>query len=830
MLALSGCYLSGFSQSESGIAPDYFTNLEFRHIGPGQAGGRISDIEVDPSDSLTIYFSASTGGIFKTENGGLNWRPVFDQAASTLSIGDLALSKNQEGLVWAGTGEASGEQSASSVGDGIYKSIDGGNTWKRMGLENSRHISRIQIDQTNPDIVYAAATGARWGANEERGLFKTINGGQSWEKVLYISENTGISDVVLHPNGKILLAAAWMQRRNAWAHVQKGPESGLYRSADGGTTWTKLTVFPDEAIGRIALWMAPSHPDIVYACLESAEGGFYRSLDAGLNWELMNSKPSTSYWYGRLYGSPNNPDQVFVMGTNVNETQDGGKTFDRMPAKNVHVDHHVLWINPKNENLRLLGNDGGLYRTLDGGKQWDFISNFPIGQNYAISLDAKEIYSVYGGLQDNGVWGGPSRSESGYLVTNSDIQRICGGDGFYSAVDPINPEIVYGESQYGYLVRRDLRTGSYDMVMPKAGESESYRFNWNTPFFISSHPPHSIYLGGNFLFKSDDQGLTWEIRSPDLSKNEDLTKTLVINLKPVLKPYASITALAESPLKPGYILAGTDDGKLQITLDGGSSWTDLSDRLPMPADRFFTRVIWASNDLGTAYVACSRFYEANDLSPYIFKTSDLGQTWTSITEGFPDQAVIKSLLVHPGNPDLILAGTHNDLLLSLDRGETWISPNWNLPPVGIDDMKLAVPQNDLVLGSYGRGIIILDDIHFLSELSPEITQKRFHVFRIRTEKRLKPNIQSPQAGPFDFHAPDPERGFILNFLITEEPSAEILMELIDTNNTIRFKTKLKGKKGFNRIILPFRVVPENTASVKISYGGINQVLPLGFKD
>lgn len=704
-----------FSQTTTNQTITSFNKASFRFIGPAYAGGRISDIEVFPQQTDHILISAASGGIFKSTDGTKTWIPVFDQAGNSLAIGDMDIADSNPAIVWAGTGEASGEQSAASIGDGVYKSLDAGLSWTKMGLQHTRHISRICIDPNDPETVYVAATGSRWGESEDRGVFKTTDGGNSWKKILFVNSNTGFGDLTLHPNGKIIIASAWFQRRSAWAHVRTGPPSGLYRSEDGGETWERLDVFKEEPIGRIALWMAPSDPNRVYACLESDTGGLYQSDDAGKTWKLVNEKLSTSYWYGRICGNPVDPNHLFIMGTNVAESTNGGKSVSRMKADNVHVDHHELWINPENTMHRLLGNDGGLYLTSDGGENWTFVENLGIGQNYAITVDNQDPYWIYGGLQDNGVRGGPSQLD-GDLLNYKDLRWVAGGDGFWSAVHPLNPDIVYGESQYGYLVRNDFRDGTNANVRPRPDSEnpQEQRFNWNTPFFISVHPPHALYLGGNFLYKSTDEGKGWLRISADLSKNEDLSKILVLDQKPVIKPYATITALAESPVKPGFLLAGTDDGKLHLSLDDGGNWTDLSDRLPAPADRFFTRVLWSVSDLKTAYVAFARYYEADDLSPWLFKTTDLGKTWELITDGFPAEAVIKGLCEHPDHPDLLFAGSHNALYISLNAGRSWFKPDWEIPPVAIDDIKLAFPSNDLVLGSYGRGIIILDNIGWIS--------------------------------------------------------------------------------------------------------------------
>jgi len=679
----------------------------WRFIGPGATGGRISDIEVDRSNPRNIYACASTGGIFKSGDWGASWVPVFDQAGGSLSIGDIAICDSDPNLIWAGTGEASGEQSAASVGDGVYKSTDGGKSWKCMGLKGTRHISKIQINPLNPDIVYVAATGARWGNNEERGIYRTKDGGKSWEKVLYLNDFTGMGDLVMFPDCKTLLASSWHQYRNAWAHLQRGPSSGLYRSDDGGDTWEKVERgFSKDTIGRTALVVAPSDPKVVYACVESPKGGLYRSDDFGQTWNLMSSKVSTSYWYGRIYVDPKNADHVYVMGMMVQESIDGGKTFKPVRIPGVHVDHHVYWFDPADANVQLLGNDGGFYSTADGGRSWKHHTILLIGQYYAISIDQSEPYRVFGGLQDNGVWGGPSRGAGGGTVSDAEVRSICGGDGFWSAVDPTDSTIAYGESQYGGIVMYDYRTGKDFYIQPQSKDKENpYRFNWNAPFIISTHPPHAIYLGGNKLLKTEDRGGHWTEVSPDISKNENLKTKTIQGMKPVLKPYAAITALAESPIKPGVIYAGTDDGNLQMTKDGGQTWVDLSGKLPMPADRFWTRLFCSVHDIGTVYAACARYYEANDLKPYLFRSTDFGQSWEPISTGMPAEAVVRGFAEDPLNPDHLFCGIHNGLLISYDGGRSWHRAP-GLIPVAIDDIKIAAAYGEVVLGSYGRGIII----------------------------------------------------------------------------------------------------------------------------
>jgi photosystem II stability/assembly factor-like uncharacterized protein len=679
----------------------------FLSIGPGVNSGRTADIEITNTQPRTIYVGASTGGVFRSGDWGRSWTPIFDQAGMSLAIGDMAISETDPNLIWVGTGEASGEQAAASIGDGVYKSVDGGKSWQCMGLKDTRHISKIQIHPLNPDIVYVAATGSRWGNNPGRGIFRTRDGGKSWKKVLYINDYTGMSDLVLLPDGQTILASAWQQYRNAWAHIQRGPSSALYRSSDGGDTWKKVTKgFSKDTLGRIAIAYAPSKPNVLYACVESKKGGFYRSDNRGVSWKLMNTRPSTSYWYGRIYVHPTDERNVFVMGTMVQETRDGGKTFMLMSTRNVHVDHHNLWIDPENDKNRILGNDGGVYQTQDGGNSWKFYNNLFIGQYYAITVDQQQPYRIFGGKQDNGVWGGPVSTPEGGMTPDSLVYNISGGDGFWSAVDPLDPMIAYGESQYGGIVRYEYYTDRQFDVQPSSPDKTApYRFNWNAPFIISTHPPHPVYLGGNKLFRSGDRGETWSEISPDLSRQENLKIKTIMGMKPVLKPYASLTALAESPLKPGVIYAGTDDGNLQMTPDGGNTWIDISGKLPMPADRFFTRLVCSVHDIATVYAACARYYEADDLRPYLFRSTDFGQTWEPLTAGMPEEAVVRGFAEHPLNPGTLYCGIHNGLLISTDAGKSWSRPA-GLIPVAVDDINIQMPTGDVVLGTYGRGIII----------------------------------------------------------------------------------------------------------------------------
>lgn len=786
------------------ISEDMFKGISLRSIGPGRYAGRISEILVDPINDSIIYVSPSTGGVFKTCNNGLSWSPIFDKAGTSLAIGDMDISNNNHNLIWVGTGEASGEQNPASMGDGIYKSADGGSTWVNMGLKETRHFSKVVIHPQDDNIVFAGATGSRWGSDNNRGVFKTNDGGNTWKKVLFINENTGISDIAIHPDGLTILASAWEQRRNAWAHVRTGPNSGLYKSEDNGENWNKIeNGLPADKAGRIALAISQNNTNVIYACYEHDSLGLFRSDDKGISWHNVNNKVSTSYWYGRIYIDPNDEDHIFIMGTYIQESKDGGLSFAPInTGRSVHVDHHILWINPDNTDHLLLGNDGGLYRSYNKGANWTFIANLPIGQYYDISIDNRDPYWIYGGLQDNGVWGSPSRSISGKPVSNKDIISISGGDGFYSASDPDNPNIVYGESQFGFLVRFDQEKEERKRIRPKSPEPDAkYRFNWNTPFFISQHKPYGLYIGANKVLKTSDGGENWKEISHDLSSYTELDTVLVIGQKPTLKPYFTITALSESPIKKGLIYAGTDDGNLFVTKDDGENWENISINIPAPADRFFSRVVASAHKEGRAYIGFGRFYEANDISPYIFMTDDYGQSWTDISGDLPAQTIVRAIAEHPVNKDLLVLGTHNSLYISINSGVSWIRPETNLPYVAIDD--IVIHNNDLVLGSYGRGLWLLDNINFLSELKPDSLNEEHILFtpRLSVSNICSDSIQ--KAEEYSFLAPEPINGLIIDYYLREshQEGSKKYPQIIIVNS-IGEETILDNvpaNKGFNRM-------------------------------
>lgn len=747
---------------------DPFRNLSWRAIGPAVFGGRISDVEADPHNPAVIYVAASTGGIFKSTNHGVSWRPIFDGAAPTLSIGDMALAPSDPLVLWVGTGEANGEQQPASVGHGVYRSLDGGETWSYMGLGDTRFIHRVVVHPRNPEIVFVAAPGHRWGPNEERGLFRTLDGGRTWSKVLYVDEHTGVTEVAMEDNGRVLYAATWQQRRHAWGNLTGGPRSAIYRSLDGGDTWQKLeNGLPTGNLGKIAIAVAKSRPNVVYAAIGDSAGGFYRSEDRGNTWTRVNDI-RTSYWYGNIYVDPWNENKVWVMGVQLAVSMDGGRTFEtEWTARGIHVDHHALWIDPKNPDHMLLGNDGGFHVTFDGARSWSFLNNLPIGQTYAVAVDNSHPYLVYGGLQDNGTWGVPAWSYSRVGILNEDAFNVGGGDGFVPAAHPLDPMVVYVESQYGALRRVDRLTGRSVAIAPTPRDTaERYRFNWNSPLLISPHDPEVLYFGGNKLFRSRDRGESWEVVSGDLTKNENPAAWDILGLKPSLRPYNTLTAVEESPLRRGLLYVGADDGSVHRSADGGTTWEALTRHFSVPVPQPFVTAIHASRSLPErAYVAFTGHYH-NDLRPYLFRTDDAGGSWTLISGGMPSPAVVLCVVEWPGHPEVVLAGVHNGLLLSWNGGRSWSRVGGGLPPVSVNDIEIK--DGDLILGTYGRGIYIVDDASFLGEMRGEILGRRVHLFPVREAELYYPAPRDLSNKAAPFVGPNRPYGALITYFVGAE--------------------------------------------------------------
>jgi photosystem II stability/assembly factor-like uncharacterized protein len=756
------------------------SSLGWRHIGPAAHGGRIADVEAVPGRPSVIFVATASGGIFKSTNNGVTWRPIFDAVDGSMSLGDIAIAPSDPNIVWAGSGEPNNRQS-SSWGDGVYRSLDGGETWTHMGLRDTHHVGRVVIHPANPDVVFVAALGHLWGPNDERGLYRTKDGGRSWEPVLRIDADTGVVDVAMDVDGRTIFAGAYQRRRRAWGFVGGGPGGGLHRSLDGGDTWQKLeNGLPTGTIGRIGLAVSRSRPDTVYAIVEhKTEGGVYRSDDRGATWTKQNGLNPRPMYYSQIRVDPTNPEKVWVLGTNIHLSIDGGKTFTTEgTGDRIHVDHHALWIDPADPDHLILGNDGGLYFSYDASRTWDAIDNLPIGQYYDIGISAADPYWVYGGTQDNGTWGLPSRTANEVGITNADVVNIAYGDGFYTQPDPTDPRRVFANSQNGRTYVVDLETKEERGIRPvPVDPEEKYRFNWSTPLLLSPHAPHAVYYGGNKLFRTTDKGQSWEEASADLTRKQEWKKLPIMGERnddtlsrdDGVSDFGTITTIDESPLKAGLLYVGTDDGNVQMTRDAGRTWQDVTDLFPLPGPRWVSKVLASRHDAATAYTTFDG-HQDDDFRPYIFKTTDGGSRWVSVAGDLPDGVVVNTLAEHHRNPRLLFAGTEFGLYYTVNGGRNWTLVRGNLPRVPVDDIVISERDNDLVLGTHGRSIIILDDITPIETLG-ELSSTDAHLFPIRPATMTYTARLLPPPGASTFAAPNPPYGALVTYYLKDDPPA-----------------------------------------------------------
>jgi photosystem II stability/assembly factor-like uncharacterized protein len=753
--------LAAFAQAPSPERPAVaavFDGLKLRSIGPAIASGRIAAFAVHPGDASRYYVAVASGGVWKTTNAGTTWSPIFDNEGS-FSIGAIALDPKNPDVVWVGTGENNSQRSV-SYGDGVYRSDDGGKSWKNVGLKNSEHIGRILIDPRNSDVVYVAAQGPLWSAGGDRGLFKSVDRGKTWKKVLSISENTGVTDVVLDPRDPdVLIAATYQRRRHVWTLIDGGPESAIYKSTDAGGNWRKLkTGLPTEELGRISLAISASKPDVVYAGIESIDkkGGVFRSLDRGETWERRNEFDQGAMYFAGVAVDPKNADRIYVMGVYMQVSDDGGKTLRRLGQKWRHVDDHVIWVNPRDNRHYRAGCDGGIYESFDQGANWTFMANLPVTQFYDVGVDESgPFYHVYGGTQDNNTLGGPSRTRSVHGITNADWFVTLGGDGFHCKVDPKDANTVYSTLQYGVLSRFERRTGQSTIIQPQEGKGEPpLRWNWDSPLIISPHKHTRLYFAANRLFKSEDRGDSWTPVSGDLTRQIDRDKLKIMGKlwgpDAVAKHqstsfYGNCLGLSESPKKEGLIYIGTDDGLVQVTEDGGRSWRKI-DKFPgVPDQTYVTRLLASQHTSETVYLAFDN-HKNGDFAPYLLKSADAGRTWTSIRGDLPARGSVLAIAEDHVNPDLLFAGTEFGLFFTIDSGKKWLRLKGGLPTIAVKDIAIQRQMNDLVVGTFGRGIYILDDYSPLRELTPETLKRDAVLCPVRDALQYIPTRQYGMRG------------------------------------------------------------------------------------
>ncbi len=730
-------------EKKGGMTPGTFSGLQFRLIGPAVASGRVIAFAVNPKNHAEYYVGVASGGVWKTTNSGTTWSPVFDSEGS-YSIGWVTLDPNDPSVVWVGTGESNSQRSV-AYGDGVYRSDDGGKSWKNLGLKKSEHIGRIVIDPRDSKVVYVAAEGPLWGPGGDRGLYKTSDGGKSWKAVLTISENTGVADVAMDPsNPDILYAAAYQRRRHVFTMIDGGPESAIYKSSDAGATWNKLkSGLPTEDMGRIGLAVSPVDPNVVYATIEAAnaKGGIFRSTDKGATWERRNEFDQGALYYARVFPDPKNVDRIYIMNVFLRASDDGGKTLRIINEVNHHIDNHAIWIDPDNTKHCLVGSDGGVAETFDGFTSWQFKANLPTVQFYDVTVDnALPFYNVCGGTQDNFSWCGPSRTKNVNGIMNSDWYVTTGGDGFRSQVDPEDPNTVYSESQYGVLVRYDKRTGEELVIQPAEGKGEPpLRWNWDSPLIISPYSHTRLYFAANKLFRSDDRGNTWKLISPDLTRQTDRNKLPVMGK--VWGPdaiaknqstsfYGNIVSLAESPKKENLIYVGTDDGLIQVTQDSGATWTKYNKFPGVPETTYLSRLAASHHDANSVYAAFDN-HKNEDFKPYLLKSTDTGKTWNSIAGDLPENGPVLAFAEDPVNPNLLFAGTEFGAFFTIDGGKKWVRLKGGLPKIAVRDVVMQTRENDLVLATFGRGYYILDNITPLRQLKPETVEQAATLFPVK---------------------------------------------------------------------------------------------------
>lgn len=806
--------------SSQNIETGLFEALQPRNIGPAGMSGRVTAIDAVVANPNEIYIGTAAGGVWKSTNGGLSFSPLFDDQPVS-SIGAIAINQQNPQEIWAGTGEGNPRNSVSS-GYGIYKSLDGGRSWNFMGLGETRNIHRVLIHPKDPNTVWVGAIGSPWGEHQERGVYKTTDGGETWEKVLYVDEKTGLADLVLDPNNpNKLVAAMWEHRRWPWYFHSGGPGSGLYISFDGGDSWEERTAedgLPKGDLGRIGLAIAPSNSTIIYALVEAKKNGLYKSTDGGFNWELVADKGigGRPFYYADIFVDPKNENRVFNIHTTADVSQDGGKTFERLiPTSLIHVDNHAFWIHPENPKLIMNGNDGGFCLSRDGGKTWDFTENLPLGQFYHIRVDDAIPYQVYGGMQDNGSWRGPSQVWRRKGIRNLYWHRIGTGDGFDAMPDPQNERFGYSLSQGGNLNRFDLKTGLRSSIKPFLETEEPLRFHWNAALAINPQDKSTIYLGSQYLLKSSDKGYSWEAISPDLTTNDPEKQQQVTTGGLSLdnsgaENHTTIISVDPSPLEDGLIWVGTDDGNIQLTRDGGASWTNLSPGLKgMPNGSWVAQVNASLHDPAEAFVVVNN-YRQSDWQPYLFHTSDYGRTWSSLANNKGINGHTLALAQDPVEEGLLFLGAEDGLYLSIDKGQHWTK--WtSFPSVPVRDLVVHPREHDLVIGTFGRAAWILDDIRPLRELAQKgystIIDQALHLFPVPDAYLAflgEPNGYR-STGNGLFFGENRQQGALITFYLKEiGDNKKASIEIYDEAGAQIRSFMVEVKAGSNRITWDLR--------------------------
>ena len=850
-----------------------FNGLKFRNIGPALVSGRIVDLAVNPKNISEYYIATGNSGIWKTNNNGNTFIPLFDNEAS-FSMGCVTIDPTNSNIVWAGSGE-NNNQRVVGYGDGVYKSEDAGKSWKNMGLKTSEHIGKIAIDPTNSDIVYVAAYGPLWNSGGERGIYKTTDGGKNWKQVLFVSEHTGFNEVMIDPrNPNTVYAAAHQRQRKVFMYVGGGPESAMYKSTDGGATWNKMMkgIPSDVNLGRFGMAMSPVNPDYLYAIVETtdkAKGGLFASTDRGASWEKRGPFYNSGNYYQEIFCDPKDINKIYAMDTYAKVSSDGGKTFTNIGEKNKHVDNHVIWVDPSNTQHMIEGCDGGLYETYDAAQNWNFKANLPITQFYKVSLDNSfPFYNVYGGTQDNFSLGGPSRTRSENGIVNNDWFITQGGDGFESQADYVDPNIIYAESQYGGIVRYDKITGEKVNIQPvEAAGEQGLRWNWDAPMLISQHDHKRLYFGANKVYRTDDQGSTWKTISPEMSRGIDRNKLQVMgkvwSVDAVAKNqstdvYGQTTTIAESPIDENILYVGTDDGLIHITTDGGKNWSKVDNISGVPERTYVNQIVTSPKNKNVAYAAFNH-HRYGDFKPYLFKTTDGGKTWLPIQNNLPARGTVYCVAEDNVNSDLLFAGTEFGVYFSINGGGSWTQLKGGLPTLAVKDMEIQKRESDLVIATFGRGFYVMDDFSPLRNLKKEDLLKSAFISPI---KKAWMYMESTPLGVRDkgfqgegyWNTPNPKPGSVFTYFIKSEikslkekrqqsenekikkgeasyypsidslrmedaqPAPYLLFTISDETGSVVRRLKTGVKKGLSRINWDFR----SDAKSPISFSGVDE--------
>lgn len=863
---------AGMDKDQSPISESTFSGLKLRNIGPAFTSGRIADIAIHPIDDNIWYVAVGSGGVWKTKNAGTTWKPIFDKQ-STYSIGCITIDPSHPSTIWVGTGENVGGRHV-AYGNGIFKSTDGGKTWNNMGLKESEHLSKIIIHPDNSNIIWVAAQGPLWSEGGERGLFKSTDGGKTWKQTLGDDKWVGVTDIAVDPrNPDWMYAATWQRHRTVAAYMGGGPGSGIHRSTDGGETWTKLTNgLPRSNMGKIGLAVSPQQPDILYAAIELnlTKGGFYRSSDRGSSWKKMSDAVSGAtgpHYYQEIYACPHNFDRVYLVDNRTQITQDGGKTFTRLDERGKHSDNHAIAFRSDDPDYLLFGTDGGIYESFDNAQTWRFFDNLPITQYYKVAVDDREpFYHIFGGTQDNGSHGVPSRTDNSHGIRNADAYKTLGADGHQSATEPGNPDIIYAETQQGGMHRVDLKTGDQVYIQPQPGLGEGpERFNWDAPIIVSPHHPARIYFASHRVWRSDNRGDSWTAISGDLTRGDEERLLLPImgglqswdnawDMK-AMSEYNTITSLSESPIVEGLIYAGTDDGIIQVTKDGGQTWTKImtSSISGLPDRAFINDVKADLHDPNVVYV-CMDNHKEGDFTPYVIKSTDQGMTWKSISSNVPDRTLIWRIVQDYIDPNLLFLATENGIYWSSDAGGKWIKLAGS-PTIAFRDLAIQKRENDLVGASFGRGFFVLDDYSPLRNMSKEVLAQEAIIFPIKDADWYIPRSVVSSQGSSHWTAPNPEFGATFTYYLkegvesakakrkkmekelvkegkeiifqgwgalekeTREEGAKLWFTIKDNTGKVVKKLETPAKKGIHRISWNLRLASTNAVSLEAPRGG-----------